>query len=92
MYGHSLTMVTASSHGGPRSIFGGVYAPGGYNEIPLLAAWMAALSMDFPSANLGVLQFLILICNSPSFFLLPLEPCELWLCASCYAEARCIDT
>jgi hypothetical protein len=42
MYGHSPTMVIDSPHGGPRSIFGGVYVPGGYDEIPLLGAWMAA--------------------------------------------------
>jgi hypothetical protein len=35
-------MVTTSSYGGPLSIFVDVYAPGGYGEIPLLVAWMAA--------------------------------------------------
>jgi hypothetical protein len=31
MYGHSPSMVTTSSHGGPRSLLGGVYASGRYS-------------------------------------------------------------
>jgi hypothetical protein len=42
MYGHSTSMVAASPHGGPRPIFGGVHAPGGYGEIPVFGAWMTA--------------------------------------------------
>jgi hypothetical protein len=42
MYGHSPSMVIASPHRGPRSLFGGLYAPRGYSERPVFAAWMAA--------------------------------------------------
>jgi hypothetical protein len=42
MYGHSSTMVTVRPLGGPRPLFGGVHAPGGYGEGPFLASWMTA--------------------------------------------------
>jgi hypothetical protein len=42
MHGHSTSMVAASPHGGPRYIFRGVHAPGGYGAIPVFAAQMAA--------------------------------------------------
>jgi hypothetical protein len=42
MYMHSPSMVTASLHGGPRSLFGGLYTPGGYGERHVFVAWMVA--------------------------------------------------
>jgi hypothetical protein len=38
---NSPSLVAATSHDGPRSLYGGVHAAGGYGEVPFFTAWMA---------------------------------------------------